>query len=90
MDELVDLKTVYMLHSVSFSFARSVWSGFIEKAEAQKLKILVFSQFFVEVRCLSSTLSDGQKRQAEVGDGGRPVQHPAAEEEEEGEEGSRS
>lgn len=36
-----------------------------------------------------SVSSDGQKRQAEAGDGGRPVQHPADEEEEEGEEGSR-
>lgn len=36
-----------------------------------------------------SVSSDGQKRPAEVGDGGRPVQHPADEEEEKGEEGSR-
>lgn len=43
-----------------------------------------------EPLCPHTVRSDRQKRQAEVGDGRRPVQHPAAEEEETGEEGSRS
>lgn len=40
-------------------------------------------------RCLLTICSDGQERPTEAGDGGRPLQHPAAEEEAEGEETTR-